>query len=250
MKQVNPMSTGKNNAPRRGLKWLVSLLVLAMAMPVTMGCGEDMPGPPDRERRDRGGDQTTEIAADQFDDFEEADEYTRPDYPVRRNPFRPSAEVFGPRTEGESDDDGMRPAEPLEEFALSQLSLVTIISETTVPRAMFIDPSGYGHFAKEGDRIGRNNGVIRSIRRNEVEVREGDDRGAVTIVRMHERELRAREDELTDEEREALRRLLETDSGRRALEDVSGREREERPSASTGSGDQRFPGMAPPGQNR
>jgi hypothetical protein len=112
-----------------------------------------------------------------------------------------------------------------------------------------VDPSGFGHFAKEGDRIGRNSGVIRSIRQNEVEIREGDERGSVIVVRMRERELRTADEGLSEQQREALRRLLGTDEGQELLQQMGG------PPPGTGerpprAQDSRFPDLSPPGSNR
>lgn len=252
------MRTVKDRSQRgqrsRWARWLVGMMALMMAAPLVIACGDDLPGPPpDRDRR--GGSDTDEVAEvdfDEYDDFEEAEEYSRPDYPVRRNPFRPNVDVLGTQEEEESEDQ-MRPVEPLEQYGLNSLSLVTIISETTVPKAMFVDPSGYGHFAKEGDRIGRNNGVIQNIRQNEVEIREGDERGSSVTVRMRERELGTGDESLSEEEQEALRRLLETEGGREALErsyrEMAESERDQS-TREVPAEDGRFPGLAPPRQNQ
>lgn len=233
-------------------QWLVVALAGLMAAPTLAGCGEDIAtGPPQRDRRDRGGNGgATEASVDDYLDFEESEEYTRPDYPLRRNPFQPDLNVVGGSVQ-ETEAQDLRPTEPLEEFAISQLSLVTIISETAVPKAMFVDPTGHGHIAKEGDRIGLNNGVIRVIRSNEVEVREGDDRGSAITVRLRERELRSEQEQLSEEEQEALRRLLGSEEGREALrrEISSGQSGQAPPSGQQQSStDRRFPGLAPPGQ--
>lgn len=238
-------------------KWLVIVLALMMGAPLlASGCGDDTPGPPERERRSRGGGggEATEAYVDDFDDFAEVEEYTRPDYPVRRNPFQPDLDIVGGTVVPEEERQ-IRPTEPLEEFGISQLQLVTILSDIAVPKAMFVDPTGHGHIAKEGDRIGRNNGVIRVIRANEVEVREGDDRGSAVIVRLRERELSSEREQLTEEEQEALRRLLETSGGREAIQRQlsSGQQESGQAPPSTGqsqpSSDRRFPGLAPPGQD-
>jgi Tfp pilus assembly protein PilP len=188
------------------------------------------------------------------------EDYQRPDYPVRRrNPFQPDPDVVQPaRTEVAGE---VRPLDPLESFALQQLRLVTVISETAVPLAMFIDPSGLGHFVKEGDRIGRNSGVVASIRDNEVEIREGGDEadplsGAAITVRLRDLELAVGEEGLSDAEQEALRRLLESEEGRAALEQTY---RQMAPGASAADdgfaprpiqGGDSIPGLAPPSAGR
>lgn len=156
---------------------------------------------------------------------EEIVEYQRPEYPnnVRRNPFQPDEEVLGPIVgigdPGQSD----RPMEPLERFTIAQLELVAIISEVAVPKAMFVDPDGFGHMIKEGDRIGRQNGVIVDIRDNEVDVREttGEDsesQSRTRTLRLRTGEIRSsNEDDLTEAEREALNKLLNSKKGRESL---------------------------------
>jgi len=150
------------------------------------------------------------------------EEYVRPEYPdtARRNPFMPTPDVIQPSPT--SVDGEVRALEPLEQFGLGQLRLVAIVSEVAVPTAMFIDPTGFGHFVKRGDRIGRNSGVIADIRENEVEVTEGgDDEDAQTlqrIVKLREVELTVGEGGLSEDERAALERLMQTEEGRQALQ--------------------------------
>ena len=217
-------------------------VALLMAMPLVWGCpgGGTADGPPPGPRDDDDVETELEVTADDFTEFGEDEEYSRPDYPVRRNPFRPDSDVVAVRT-AEVDDEDERPREPLERFGLGQLDLVTIISETTVPRAMFIDPSGMGHFAKEGDRVGTDGGVISTIRSDEVEVREGGPDGISQVLALQDTsdrsdEVDRRESELTEEEREALRRLVGTEEGQEML-------RQEMGEAERGDDDT---GLAPP----
>ena len=244
----------ERSGPRRR-PWLNIALALLMGLPalsLLAACGDDTAtGPPERERRRGSRPAETAEAAEEaparFAEFESLEEYTRPDYPVRRNPFQPDVDTLGERQE-EADLEEVRPQEPLEQFAISSLNLVTIISDTTVPRAMFVDPTGYGHFAKEGDRIGRNSGIIHAIRQNEVEIREGDEQGSVVRVRMRERELRTGDQGLTDEEREALQRLLGTAEGQELLQQMGGPpgDAEQRPRPQ----DDRFSDLLPPGSRQ
>lgn len=230
----------------RSVRWLAGALAVMMALPLLWGCPDVTTEPPDRPSSD-DDEVEFDIDVDSLAQFEEVDEYSRPDYPVRRNPFRPDSDVLSD-DDDERVDDEVRATDPLEQYALSSLALVTIISETTVPKAMFIDPEGLGHFAKEGDRIGRNSGVIRSIRSNEVEVQEGGiDSGSTVTVALRERELTMDDqDGLTEEEREMLQRLLESDEGREALEDGFGADEQD---AQQGMADERFPGLQPPERN-
>ena len=215
---------------RRRLATLALVLCMAASLP---GCellgldggaqapsGQPAPGqaPPARP---------PQAKAPEAEAKEEVVEYQRPEYPenLRRNPFSPSDAVLmpimGTAVEGDGEDD--RPLEPLEQFSLAQLRLVAIISEIAVPKAMFLDPDGFGHVVKQNDRVGRGGGVIVDIRENEVDVREisGDDderQSKITTIRLRSMELKAENaDELSEAEREALERLLNTDEGRRAL---------------------------------
>ncbi|TXD34357.1 pilus assembly protein PilP [Lujinxingia vulgaris] len=243
--------------------WIIAALI-AISAPSMVACGGDDTAsgvPPEllerrkkrAERQKQAEDSPAAEAELQVAAFDPAEEYQRPDYPVRRNPFQPDLDVLQP--EPAAVDDSVRPLEPLEEFPLSSLNLVAVISETAVPRAMFVDPNGLGHFVKEGDRIGRNSGVVRVIRDNEVEIREGgaDESGAVVTVRLRDQQLRVAESGLTPEEREALQRLLESEEGREAIErsyrDMApGASATE--SANESASDTRFPGLAPPSRRQ
>lgn len=183
------------------------------------------------------------------------EEYERPEYPAmaRRNPFQPDVETVRPNVQ-ELGDEG-RTLEPLEQFGLGQLNLAAIISEVAVPKAMFIDPKGFGHVVKEGDRIGSSGGVISDIRENEVEVTEGvagdEMKTRLRTVKLREIDLEAdRGETLSEAEREALEKLLQTEEGRKAVE-RSYRESTMGGSAAEGEGlsppgDRRFEGTLPP----
>jgi hypothetical protein len=95
------------------------------------------------------------------------EEYRRPDLPIgsRRDPF-----VFEPPKAEVEEESIERQLEPLEGFDINQLKLVAVLTGTVVPKAMFLDPTSFGHIAKEEDRIGRDGGRIVDIRSNEVEV--------------------------------------------------------------------------------
>ncbi len=153
----------------------------------------------------------------------EVAEYVRPEYPnmTRRNPFQPDIEVLQPvnvPTEGDE-----RTLEPLEQYSLGELELVAIISEVAVPKAMFIDPEGFGHVLKEGDRIGRNAGVISDVRDNEVEITESaGEEGTQTrlrTIKLRDVDLSVGDGStLSEEERAALEKLLSTEEGRNAVQ--------------------------------
>lgn len=151
-------------------------------------------------------------------------EYERPAYPdqIRRNPFLPEMGVIRPTRSVSRGE--VRAKDPLEEYSLGQLNLVAIISSVAVPKAMFLDPAGFGHVVKKGDRVGLNGGTVSDIRDNEVEVREIseglDTETRLTTLKLRSDQLRDDDDEsLSDQEQEALRRLLESEQGRRALQE-------------------------------
>ncbi|MFU8803102.1 MAG: pilus assembly protein PilP [Bradymonadaceae bacterium] len=259
--KINLAGKGPEGARRRpgrgrqGLRTaLVLIVVLAMAGCDLLG-GGTTPAPPPPPVTDSAAPPPppTPVSI--------VDEYQRPEYPMsRRNPFQPDLDVMKPETVGPPPGE-VRPTDPLEEFALSSLTLVTVISETAIPLAMFIDPTGLGHFVKEGDRIGRNSGIVASIRDNEVEVREGSEdgdplSGAIVNVRLREVDLAVGESGLSEQEQEALRRLMQSEEGRAAVEQSY---REMAPGAAASEPgtaprpeqrDDRFPGMAPPGSTR
>ena len=93
-------------------------------------------------------------------------EYKRPEFPQgRRDPF-----VFEPPPATVADEQEDYRKGPLEHFEVARLKLIAIVTGTAVPKAMFVDDTGFGHLAKEGDRIGRGGGKITAIRDNEVEI--------------------------------------------------------------------------------
>lgn len=221
------------------------MVAVAMAVAaLSLGCPDDV-ADTDLEADDADEVEVdVDVDVDLDEPFAEQTDYSRPDYAEPRNPFEPDDEVFSVDEVDELDDGVERALGPLEQYAIASLDLVTIISETAVPRAMFVDPTGMGHFAMEGDRIGEEGGVVSDIRPNEVEIEYGDDRTSRTTVELREREIRtARADELTEEEREVLRRLMDDEEARRAVEEEFASD--EAPDAE--EFDERFPGLAPPG---
>ena len=61
---------------------------------------------------------------------------------------------------------------PLEQFDLSQLTLVAVVWGTERPRALVTDPSGRGYVVQEGTPIGKNEGQVIRISDNTMLVRE------------------------------------------------------------------------------
>jgi type IV pilus assembly protein PilP len=61
---------------------------------------------------------------------------------------------------------------PLEQFDLSQLSLIAVVWKTGNARALIQDPSGGSYIVAEGARIGKNEGFVTTIDDNLVMVKE------------------------------------------------------------------------------
>jgi Tfp pilus assembly protein PilP len=83
-----------------------------------------------------------------------------------RDPFR-SFEWERKELASEDMDGG-----PLEQFDVSQLSVVAVVWSTGNARAMIQDPSGRGHIVGVGAPVGKNEGSITSIDDNLVVVKE------------------------------------------------------------------------------
>lgn len=92
-------------------------------------------------------------------------DYTYVAAPGRRDPFRSFIE-----------DQKQRLAKtergPLEQFDLSQLTVVAVVWGTGRPRALVEDPSGRGYVVQVGTPIGKNDGSVTGIGDNAVTVRE------------------------------------------------------------------------------
>jgi hypothetical protein len=61
---------------------------------------------------------------------------------------------------------------PLEQYDLSQLSLVAVVWKTGNARALIQDPSGESYIIAEGARLGKNSGTVLDIEDNIVRVKE------------------------------------------------------------------------------
>lgn len=199
-------------------RWSAGAMVLMMALPMVWGCPDGVEGPP--PTRTDEPELELEVTEEDVRALRDGrDDYARPDRQQRRDPFRPNLAVLGVDFEDEAvDEDTDQPREALERYPLSALELVAVISETTTPRAMFIDPSGDGHFAMVGTNVGQNGGQLVSIRPGHLEVRDDHtvksypaqvdiDKGEAGIetVVLSDRPLRTpREDEALAEEVQAV----------------------------------------------
>lgn len=61
---------------------------------------------------------------------------------------------------------------PLEQFDLTQLSLVAVVWKTGNARALIQDPSGGSYIVAQGARMGKNEGIVTAIDDNLVRVKE------------------------------------------------------------------------------
>ena len=64
------------------------------------------------------------------------------------------------------------PLEPLQAFAVAQLSVVGIIWDVGRPRALIVDPTGKSHIIGENAKVGQNSGYVAAIREGEIIVVE------------------------------------------------------------------------------
>lgn len=88
----------------------------------------------------------------------------------RRDPFRPFPSKVRPNVAP-----SVRPKEnisPLEQYELGQLKLIGVIWNTKEPTAMVEDSAGLGYIIKVGTPIGKNEGMVKAIRPNEVVIEE------------------------------------------------------------------------------
>lgn len=189
----------------------------------------------------------------------------------RRNPFAPQIEISeASRQDDEKESESMDGRPPLQKYQIGSLRLTAIISEVSVPKAMFIDPTGTGHLAKEGDRVGTEGGRIEDIRANEVVIAmpNGGDEGAQRerVIELREATMKLGQQRgLDSEERRILDELMQSDEGRRALQESyqqmesgagSGQDAGQRAPRrgqqntrqGSGTDDERFPGLAPPSE--
>ena len=84
-----------------------------------------------------------------------------------RDPFRSflqDLEQKGPEQQGLDDS----PRSATEVYAVGEYTIIGIITGTPVPKAMVVDPTGFGHVIRPGDRIGKQGGRVVAIYANEV----------------------------------------------------------------------------------
>lgn len=152
-----------------------------MALVLAAGCSRENPNAPsveeyaqkraELEKRSgkqvvrRGAAAKDEAGAEEQGLVRSSEGYEYSAAPGRRDPFRSFIE-----------DQKKRLAKtergPLEQFDLSQLTVVAVVWGTGRPRALVEDPSGRGYVVQVGTPIGKNDGTVTGIGDNAVTVRE------------------------------------------------------------------------------
>ena len=74
----------------------------------------------------------------------------------KRDPFRSFVK-------DKLNDDTLDVTSPLEQFELGQLTVSGVVWQADRRRALVLDPSGQAYVVKNGDRIGKNDGVVTEI---------------------------------------------------------------------------------------
>lgn len=87
------------------------------------------------------------------------------------DPFQPLI-IEEPKTPEKSAARKLGSVPPLLRYELDQLKLVGIIANIKPPRGLIEDVTGDGYIVVPGDRIGRNEGVIKEIKENEIIIEE------------------------------------------------------------------------------
>ncbi len=240
----------ENAATHTGRRWFATVMVLALVVPLLWGCPDGVDAPP--PTRVEAPQLELNVSAEDVRTLRDSrEDYSRPEPEFPRNPFRPDLSVLGIDFEDEVvDDDAERRQDPLTRYPLGAYELVAVISETATPRAMFIDPSGDGHFALVGMELGtpETGGRVSSIRSGdlenpaEVDVDRGD--AGVETVALSEVRLRppTDEDTLAEETRAVLEMLGVPPEEQEEL----GRELQRDGELPT---DDELPQLAPPGQD-
>ncbi len=107
-----------------------------------------------------------------------------------KDAFSPNTTSFIPRPVIAQDDDVAEdlpieeeaPRGPLEQFALADYSIKSIMSGTAVPKAMVVDPKGEAYIIQKDTRLGDKGGIVESITQYMVIVKEPNTDEAMKIT--------------------------------------------------------------------
>jgi Tfp pilus assembly protein PilP len=154
-------------------------------------------------------------------------------------------------TESETESTGQ--SGPLRRYSYEKYRLSGLISETAVPKAMFIAPDQVGHLVKKGDRLGKEGGVVQDIRDNAVELElppQGEEgRSRTVTMELREAELpeEQQQEGLSEQEQKALQDLLESEEGRKEIRERFQQDSSSNTSGGGGGGESSgFQGLEPP----
>ncbi len=130
-------------------------------------CSQEPPAPPQAERPQR---TAAPVPAAEVDVAQDVAQPQEPPYVYdpagRRDPFTPLVLVRRPVVQSDA------PLTPLQTFEIGQLRLTGVIIGKGTPRAMVVAPDGKSYILQQGVLVGKNNGVVREIRRDGVFVEE------------------------------------------------------------------------------
>lgn len=128
---------------------------LAFAAVLLAGCGE--PIPTDNKPAVPNVDSRKSAASDEAIAVSAVEEYFY-NPAGKRDPFKP---FYDTRSAAKSTVD--ENAVPLQRWDVDKFILSGVIWNTSVPRALLIDPEGTGHVIQMGTYVGRNWGKVTSI---------------------------------------------------------------------------------------
>jgi len=168
------------------------LAVLLGGLLVLSACGDSgkssgRKGRKAREAKKARKKQATKQATAQEEEEEEA-AFTFNESFTGRDPFRSFLKDF--LQTAEQAESGLAELRtPLENFELTELTPIALITGTPVPKAMVEDPTGLGHMIQPGTRVGRRGGKVVRIAANTIVVRHIEEElGTVkeSVLRLHQ----------------------------------------------------------------
>ncbi len=154
-------------------------LALLLAVALLAGCGDDGPKRRSIASRRKAAKQAEQAAKKgeapdkskraPIEVSEDEGLYEHEEGAKLRDPFYSYLAEFQRKAEGPATEDVRR--SPTEMYDVGQYRLIGVISGTPVPKAMVVDPTGFGHVIRPGDRIGKQGGRVAAIYSNEVVIR-------------------------------------------------------------------------------
>jgi type IV pilus assembly protein PilP len=128
--------------------------------------------PPTMEANNPAAAMQTEGTAPVIPQFASDDQYTY-DPTGHRDPFKPYKSYRpAPTSNNSSPVKVIDPMDPLQRWDVDRFSVVAILWEVRLPKAMVKDPDGKMYMISKSTKIGRNSGQVVAIREGEVVVVE------------------------------------------------------------------------------